>query len=170
GISDPIVRRPYSFDVVHFGAGPAFSSPVSSKLRLSGALQGMALVPSWGSARRSASVASPGWRRTSARSRRAVRFGCPAASSWAAMCSRSTAAARRPTPPTHARPAVARARAHPGGHDLRRLAGQAAQLARGPQVVRLGEAGLVAQPDEGLALGRETGGRGDGEEDPPREG
>jgi hypothetical protein len=49
GLPDPIVRRPYSFDVVHFGAGPAFSAAVGGKLRLSGSVQGTVLVPSWGS-------------------------------------------------------------------------------------------------------------------------
>jgi hypothetical protein len=45
-----IVRRPYSFDVVHFGAGPAFSVEPGSRVRVSGSIQAMAMVPSWNSA------------------------------------------------------------------------------------------------------------------------
>ena len=44
-----IIHRPYSFDVVHFGLGPAFSLASTHRLRVSGSVQAMALIPSWGS-------------------------------------------------------------------------------------------------------------------------
>ena len=45
-----IVRRPYSFNVVHFGLGLGFTREPNSRLRVSGSAQGMLLVPSWSSA------------------------------------------------------------------------------------------------------------------------
>src|SRR6185436_2023687 len=44
-----LVHRPYSFDVVHFGVGPAFALAPTRNLRISGSAQALALVPSWGS-------------------------------------------------------------------------------------------------------------------------
>ncbi|MBI4502373.1 MAG: hypothetical protein HY700_14585 [Gemmatimonadetes bacterium] len=45
-----VVRRPYSFNVVHFGFGLGFTREPSSRIRVSGSAQGMMLVPSWSSA------------------------------------------------------------------------------------------------------------------------
>ena len=44
-----VVSRPYTFDVVHFGAGPGFALAPTPRLRISGSLQATALIPSWNS-------------------------------------------------------------------------------------------------------------------------
>ena len=45
-----VVRRPFSFDVVHFGLGLGITREPTPWVRVSGSLQGLMLVPSWNSA------------------------------------------------------------------------------------------------------------------------
>ena len=48
--ADVVIRRPFSFDVVHFGLGLGFTHEPSERLRVSGSAQGLLLIPSWNSA------------------------------------------------------------------------------------------------------------------------
>lgn len=45
-----VIHRPFSFAVAHFGLGPAFLLAPTSRMRISGSLQAVGMVPSWSSA------------------------------------------------------------------------------------------------------------------------